>query len=528
MRVTFVHPPTLLNLRNLGTMKPSLPLGLAYVAAAAREAGHEVRVVDAIALAPYETWRDRHLFRVGASPEALVAAVPADSEVIAIGCSFSFLWPLVRELVHQLRARFPRAVILGGGEHFSALPERSLREAPLDLVVVGEGEETLVELLAVLERGDRRFDRIAGVALLRAAAYHATPRRMRIRDVDRIAPPAWDLFAVATYDAHDFSLGMRLGFALPILATRGCPYQCTFCTSPNAWTTRWYARSPKLVVDEVQSYVERYGARSFPFHDLTAVLKRRWMVEFCEEILRRGLNVTWQLPAGTRCEAFDADVARLMVRAGCHYLAFAPESGSDEVRDRLKKHFKREVLYDAVRAAVTAGMHVTCFFMVGLPFDTPDTLARTVEMARDLARLGVDDISAHYYYPGPGTAMHADLDARGKLRHDDVELMSVLLNSDVLLREEHCYCEHVPAKQLALWRYWIFANFYATRFASRPAALGSLVKNVLAGRETTKLEAFAREFRQKLRLRRARGPMPARTQAPVVPPFAPPRSDAAE
>jgi anaerobic magnesium-protoporphyrin IX monomethyl ester cyclase len=504
MRVCFVHPPTLLSLRSITTMKPSLPIGLAYVAAAAREAGHEVSVVDAIALSPHETWRDGHLFRIGAGPDEIVARLPEDVEVIAIGCTFSFVWPIVRELVRKIHARFPGAFILGGGEHFTALPERSLREAPLDAVALGEGEETLVDLLATLSRGERRLDRIAGIAMLRAGAYHETPRRPRTRDVDGIAPPAWDLFDVATYNAHDFSLGMRLGFSVPILATRGCPYQCTFCSSPNTWTTRWYARDPKLVVAEMAGYVERYGAVSFPFHDLTAVIKRQWIVDFCRELVARRLDVEWQLPAGTRCEAFDEEVAQLMVRAGCRYLSFAPESGSERVRDRLKKHMSRSALLDAVKVAVPAGMHVTCFFMLGLPFDTPEDLAETVALVRELARLGVEDISAHYFHPVGGTALHRELEARGRLRHDDRGLLAALLQTDVTLREEDCYCDAMTARELARWRYWIFANFYGTRFATRPEAAVSLVSNVLAGRETNKLEAFARELRMKLRLRSAR------------------------
>ncbi|MBI4957716.1 MAG: B12-binding domain-containing radical SAM protein [Myxococcales bacterium] len=504
MKVTVVHPPTLLNVRNLGTMKPSLPLGLAYVAAAAREAGHLVRVVDAIALAPHETARDRDLLRIGAGPAEIAAAVPEDTEVLAIGCTFSFLWPLVRELVVALRARFPRAFIVAGGEHLSALPERSLREAPLDLVAIGEGEETFVCVLAALERGARRCDDIAGVAFLRDGAYHATPRRARLRDIDRIAPPAWDLFDVASYNAHDFSLGMRLGFSLPILATRGCPYSCTFCTSPDMWTTRWQARSPRLVVDEMASYVDRYGARSFPFHDLTAVVKRRFIVELCQEILARKLDVTWQLPAGTRCEAFDAEVAELMVRAGCRYLAFAPESGSPEVRERLKKRFTEDTLYEAVRVAVPAGMHVSCYFIVGLPFDTRAGLGQTLAMVRRLAQLGVEDISAHYFHPAPGSELYRELDARGKLRHDDEELMSALHMTGLTPPKDGqgSYCDALTPLELAFWRYLIFATFYATRFAARPTAALHLVTNVLAERETNKLEAFARELKLKLSWRR--------------------------
>lgn len=502
MKVTLINPPTLLTLRNIGTMKPSLPLGLAYIAAAARHAGHDVRVLDAIALAPHETEQSGPLMRIGAGPDDIVARIPADTEVIGVSCLFSFLWPLVRELVHRIREAFPDVLIVCGGEHFSALTDRSLAEAPIDVIVVGEGEETFVELLDALTRGDRRFDRLAGLAYRRAGVAHHTPRRARSRAVDDIQPPAWDLFNPDLYNECGFANGMPLGYSMPILATRGCPYQCTFCTSPSMWTTRWYAREPARVVDEMQLYHERYGAVAFPFQDLTAIMKRRWVIDFCREIIRRGLRIQWQFPTGTRCEAFDDEVARLMLRAGCRYLSFAPESGSERIRNLLNKRMKREALLAGVRAAAGAGMHVTCFFMIGVPDDTPADLGETVHMVRDLARLGVGDISCHYFHPAPGIALYRELDKRGRLRHDDDELMSSLLGTDLVLSERHNYCLNMSGKALTAWRYWIFLNFYATRYASRPERALQLISNLARGRQTNKVESMAREFVMKLGLRR--------------------------
>ncbi len=516
MKLTLINPPTLLSLQNVGTMKPSLPLGLAYVAGAARRAGHDVRVVDAIAMAPRETWRNGLVFRLGAGVEEIVEAIPRDSEVIGVGCLFSFLWPFTRELCRAIKQRFPEVPLIGGGEHFTAMPGLSLAEAPLDALVVGEGEETLVELLAAIATGSDDWQHIAGLALRRDGQHVQTPRRGRVRDVDSIPWPAWDLFQPHVYNDNDFCIGMRLGMSMPILATRGCPYQCTFCTSPNMWTTRWYPRNPVDVVDEIETYHRLYGAVNFPFHDLTAVIKRQWVIDFSREILRRGLRIQWQLPAGTRCEAFDDEVAGLMVASGCRYLAFAPESGAETTRRRIKKHLDRDNLLRAVEVSVRAGMHVTCYFMVGLPFDRVEDLAQTAELVRELARRGVEDISCHYFYPAPGTELYRKLDQAGSLRKGDQTLMAPLFFTGSYLRAENCYAEHMSAAELNRWRYWILLNFYGTRFASHPKAALDLARNVLADRETNKLEAFARELRMKLRLRRNADRANGRTR-PAVP-----------
>jgi anaerobic magnesium-protoporphyrin IX monomethyl ester cyclase len=501
VKVTLINPPTFLGRGNLGTMKPSLPLGLAYIAAAARAAGHDVTVVDAIALAPYETWRDDRMLRVGAAPAQIIAAIPRDSQVIGVGCLFSFLWPAVRELVADTKRQFPDLPLVLGGEHVTAMPELSLSQSAADALVLGEGEETFVEWLAALERNDRRWDRILGLAFRRAGAFIQTPRRTRVRDVDAIAWPAWDLFRPDVYDENDFSLGMRLGLTMPILATRGCPYQCTFCTSPNMWTTRWYARDPRDVVDEMQRYHEQHGAVNFPFHDLTAVVKRRWILDFASELLRRGLRIQWQLPAGTRCEAFDDELAQLMVASGCRYLAFAPESGSDQIRRRIKKRLDRKDLLHAVQVAVRAGMHVTCYFIIGFPFETPEDLAETLLLARELARLGVEDISCHSFYPAPGTSLFRELEQAGRIVSDDTLLMAPLFSTAPIYRQAGCFCNQLDAGELMRWRYRIFANFYALRLLNEPSLALRLVANVLQGRETNKLEAVAREVRARLRWR---------------------------
>lgn len=120
MNVTLIHPGAMLPTRNVGTMKVALPLGLAYLAAAARGAGHHVSVVDAIAIEPEGARLDGDLIRLGAPEDEIVAKVAKHTDVIGVTCMFSFLWPSVRSLIHALRREFPRATILGGGEHFTA------------------------------------------------------------------------------------------------------------------------------------------------------------------------------------------------------------------------------------------------------------------------------------------------------------------------------------------------------------------------------------------------------------------------
>ncbi len=140
----------------------------------------------------------------------------------------------------------------------------------------------------------------------------ATPPRARVDAIDEIPWPAWDLFDIEAYNTHGLKTGIDYGKMVPIIATRGCPYSCTYCSSPRMWTTKWLARDPVLVADEVEHWAKTYGADNFPFQDLTVVIKRDWIIAFCKEILSRNLDIRWQLPSGTRCEVIDEEVADLL------------------------------------------------------------------------------------------------------------------------------------------------------------------------------------------------------------------------
>ena len=502
MKIQLIHPPVYLNVHAMTALRPSLPLGLAYVAAALRSAGHEISVIDAVGLAPDQVTRGnrRQLYALGLTPAEIAARIDPEAELIGITNMWSFSWPLVREIVHAIRAAAPAGVpIFAGGEHFSGLPEFSMEQAPIDYIVLGEGEEGTVELVDAIARGERDLAAVDGIVY---RAPDGTPTRSsrpraRRREVDQISWPAWDLFDIDTYNEHDYVNGLKLGKTIPILATRGCPYQCTYCSSPNMWTTRWYPRDPVDVVDEMQHYVRTYGATNFPFQDLTAILKRDWIVAFCNELLARGLDVTWQFPSGTRCEVIDDEVADLLRRTNGRSLALAPESGSERTRKLIKKQMKTDSLMKAVRASVRHRLNVTAFIVIGFPHDTAEDLRETRRLVRRLALAGIDDVAVGFFFPIPNTQLYRELLERGRIRLDDDFLLPPIFANEEKLLPENNYCDHLSARQLTAQKYGILLSFYAVSFAVRPWRLVMLFWNALRGRETRKLETFLVDARRK-------------------------------
>ncbi len=517
MKVTLIHPPVYINKHGLTALRPSLPLGLAYIAAVLRDDGHQVAVVDALGLAPEQMTPDGDIWRLGLSPDEVVAQIPADTKAIGITNMWSYSWPICRELIHAIKAAFPGVPIVGGGEHFTAVPDLSMEQAPLDYLVLGEGEETAIALFRALELG-LDVTVIPGVVWRDPAGKVVkNPRRDRIRNIDEIPWPAWDLFDVEAYSSNRLVSGIYYGKTVPILATRGCPYQCTYCSSPNMWTTRWFAREAKDVADEIQHYHEKYGATNFPFQDLTAILKRDWVVEFCRTIEERGLKITWQLPAGTRSEVIDEEVASLLVRSGCRSLNFAPESGSERTRKHMKKMLTDEKLFRAVRASVKAGLNVGCFFVLAYPTDEKEDMRATAKLARRLGRAGGADGLAGAAFPLPRTEITPPLEPQGKVKNDDAFLKLPIYVHNKFLGDDRKFCDAFTARQLTRWKYWVVLNFYANAFLFRPGRLFRILWNFVRGKETSKMESFLQETLRKFRLKKRTQPQPAQRRSVASP-----------
>lgn len=503
MNIQLVHPPVFQNSKALTGLRPAPPLGLAYVAAALERAGHRVGVIDALAEAPDEVGvapLRPHVIRLGLAPAGIVDRIAPDTDAVGIGNMWSFSWPLVRELIHDIRARFPSLPIVCGGEHFNGLPELSMRTAPIDYIVRGEGEEAAVELFGAIEREratGARFDRAAIGSLVWRDGDRIVmnPRRARTTAIDDLPWPAWHRFDVRTYYEHGLMCGIDFGFSIPILATRGCPYSCTYCASPGMWGTRWIPRDPVKVVDEIEHYIREYGANNFPMQDLTAIIRREWVVAFCTEIIRRGLDIRWQFPSGTRCEVIDDEVAALLKRSGCHSLCYAPESGSEETRRLIKKKMKREALMRAVDAAAREGINLTTFVVLGFPHDTDATLRANLPFVRELAWRGVEDIASGFFYPIPNTALYDQLVAKGRMAPTDENLLAPICVQERYLTNARNFCEQVPAWRLTMWWYLILLNFYSVAILRHPGRVWRHLRNFAAGRETSKLESGLRIVR---------------------------------
>jgi anaerobic magnesium-protoporphyrin IX monomethyl ester cyclase len=510
--VTILRPPLLVpTWSDSGPLTP--PIGPAYIAASLIQAGHEVRIVDGVGESPFQITSlfNDTVMAIGLKSEEIVERIKPDTQLIGVSCMFSQDWPEIRRLVTLARKRFPGVPIVMGGEHITAVPDFTLTSTPeVDACVIGEGEETIVDLVNAFDKGEP-WDSIPGLVLRDGSrGIRSTGPRARIRSIDDIPWPAWHLVPVSAYLDNGFSFGVDRGRSMPILATRGCPYECTFCSNPEMWTTRWYARDVNNVLDEIQAYQDKYGATNFDFYDLTAIVKRSWILQFTNAILERKMKFTWQLPSGTRSEAIDDEVSRLLYESGCRNMSYAPESGSPAVLKRIKKVVKLDRLEASVIGAVRNGLNVKLNIIMGFPGETRDELRETVRFLARMGAAGVQDMSISLFSPYPGSQLYKELRASGRIPElSDDYFLSLGAYKD--FSQSVSYTDGLSPKVLNRYRIMGFLTFYGTQYALRPWRMLKLVSNMIQHKQESRLDKSLQDFAHRMRNRSQQSAAAARS-----------------
>lgn len=340
-------------------MFPSL--GIMYLASTLREAGFPVEILDANA---ENLTEDEFYRRVQASRAHVVGFTTMTAG-----------WPATVRGTRIAREALPHALIAVGGPQLSIYPDLCISFDSIDVGVVGDGEETFLEIMQALEGGSP-LDDIAGTVLKVDGVVKKNPERRWYRDIDRYPFPAVDLLDWRYYRA----LTVQNPF-YTMITTRGCPYKCRFCSQVYAGNTIRY-RSPENVVDEIELYVRKYGAREIVFFDETFTLKKSRIMKICELMRERKLRIPFDMR--TRVDALDEEMILALRSVGGKRIHFGIESGSQTILDRMRKDITVEQIRKTVALAKKHGFSTRGYFMIGYLGETPETFQETLDLAREL------------------------------------------------------------------------------------------------------------------------------------------------
>lgn len=420
MRVCLINPP---RIQPKAWGKPNVfpPISLASVAAVL-EKKHTVSIIDA----PTEGWEnllelDETKYRVGLSAETIAERVGQwKPGVVVLEIPFSGWSKTAFEVASIAKTVNRDIVVVLFGLHPSSRPEDCLTNADVDFVVVGEPENTVSELVDALEQGKRDFKGIDGLGFRENGKSVLTGKRAVIGDLDSLPFPARHLLPMNVYYQAVKENPLRGEIRKPwtiVITSRGCPYNCVFCSNCIVWGKQWRPRSPKNVVDEIDLAVKTFGIKQVDFLDDNMTLDKKRMAEICDLIVERGLRIEWFTPNGIRADTLDEPLLRKMKAAGCKKIRIAPESGVQRVvNDVIKKNLDLKSVEQAVVTCKKVGLKVGCFFVIGLIGETKADIEETIRFAYKLKRLGADTFIFSIVMPLYGTAFYEQAKEGGFLR----------------------------------------------------------------------------------------------------------------
>ena len=420
MRVCLINPP---RIQPKAWGKPNVfpPIIMATVAAVL-EKNHTVSIIDA----PTEGWEnleelDQTKFRVGLSAESIKERIRDwKPDVAVIEIPFSGWSKTAFEVAANVKSANPEILIVLFGLHPSSRPLDCLENKEVDFVVIGEPENTIFELIEALSKRKTEFNEINGLGFKEKGKTILTKKRNEIEDLDQLPFPARHLLPMDIYAKAVKLNPLRGEINKPytiIITSRGCPYNCVFCSSCIVWGKKWRPRSAKNVVDEIEQVVNRFGIKQIDFSDDNMTLDRLRMVEICDQIIQRSIKVEWFTPNGIRADTLDESLLRKMKKAGCKKIRIAPESGVQRiVNEVIKKNLDLKKVEQAVILCKKVGIKVGCFFVLGLIGETKQDIEKTIEFAYKLKSLGADTFIFSIAMPLYGTAFYEQAKQNGFLR----------------------------------------------------------------------------------------------------------------
>ena len=433
-KVLLILPPVFTSTRYLD-VNPLPPLGLAYIGAVLDKRGIQVRIFDCL----IEGWHERvqadeHRFRIGSSFEEIERIIREfKPDLVGVNNLFTTQRQNAHEIYRIAKVIDPLIITVAGGAHPTAMPELVLEDKNVDFVVLGEGENSIRDLLDVLE-GLKDFSILDGVAFRQDGKVRVIPKTRFIEDLDSLLFPARHLLSMEKYFGLKASHGVRQRKRFsPIVTSRGCPAKCTFCSAHRVWGHGFRARSPENVVAEMRQMKEEFGIEEIMFEDDNFTLDPRRAEKICDLMIREKLNFCWDTPNGVAAWTLTESLIDKMKQSGCLKLNFPIESGNSYVlKNVIRKPLNLEKIGPLVAHARKIGLPVGMFFVIGMPGETEDQIWDTFRFAR---KMGVYEPHISIATPYPGSELF-DICVKNNYLYDGFSLDDLFIRAFPIATEK--------------------------------------------------------------------------------------------
>lgn len=398
----------------------SPPLSLAYLAGFLEKRKIKVAVLDIAAEGINQIRKVGKKTRYGLNEREIVKKIQIYApKIVGITCQSTLHASEAHQTAKIVKKANPEILVVMGGAHPSAVPAEVLQDQNVDLVVRGEGEVTLWEIVREFE-GEKVPKDILGTSWRQGKKVINNPLRPLIRNLDSLPFPARHLLPMEIY-FQQVKKGVnynRYSRVITMITSRGCPGDCSYCSVKTVWGRVWRSRSAKNVVDEIEGLIDTYGVREIHFLDDSISVDKKRLGEICEEIIRRRLNIAWTTPNGIAIWLLDKKLLLKMKKAGCYRVTFGLESGNQEILHHyIGKHYDFKQAREIISFCSKIGLWTVGTFIVGFPYETRQQIGETINFA-----LSTDLDFAVFYIANPflGTQMYKDFLKEGLLKEGEV------------------------------------------------------------------------------------------------------------
>ena len=486
MQVTLISPPQNFS-RTQETAGVVPPLGLSYLASVLDPERYTVKIIDAVGEKYKQVFTWREFMLRGMTFDEILGAMPPDTRVVGISNLYTFAFMVSTEIARRIKGKYPDMIIVFGGAHPTVMTRQTLMQPEVDFVVLSEGEYTFRDLLEAIEKGSG-WENLDGLAFRKDGEIVINPKTRFVRELDHVPFPRRDLLPMGNYfkarEPHGSANRQKW---TTMIATRGCPYACTFCNTPQIWQRRWRSRSPRNVVDEIEQLHQDYGVEEIHFEDESLTTNSRWVIEFAQELKRRNLNIVWQTSNGVRAESITEESLDVMIASGCTQVVIAAESGSPKILEEvIQKKLDLDAVRRAVRLASRRPVFIACYFMLGLPDEKISDVFKSISLAMRLAAYGADEVVFSVFSPLPGSKLLERLIEEGKVKVGDEFFDGLTPHGDLFVSKS--YSDYISDRQVIILKYLGYLAFYLTKLIFHPLKILRSIRNVALGIQEIKTE----------------------------------------
>lgn len=413
MNITLINPNNVTQKGDFfGTGIPYMPIMLASLAATLREK-HTITIIDAFGEKPWQKHVKGNLIIQGLRIYEVRKRIPKTAEMVILYAGHAVEHTVILDMIQDIKKyhEVPIVVI----ENSQAVTSYSLYKAKdeliqagADFLVYGEPEETVDLLIDSVHHPKK----VNGIVYRKNGKTIVTKPSTRIRKLDTLPFPAWDLFPLKNYWNLGYAHAPMKSRYIPLLTSRGCTYNCGFCVIPFINHRKWYARTAENVYKEIIHWKEVYGIKEFHIEDLNPTIDKKRIEQLCSLIIHNGLNITFKFASGIKIETIDVHTLELLHKAGCRYISFSPESGSKHVLSLMKKPFNHTLALTLTKKIHALGIASQACFVIGYPEETQKDREMTKRYIKSLTKAGVDEIALFVMTPVPGSKPYENWKSR--------------------------------------------------------------------------------------------------------------------